>query len=69
MVLTLYGHPKSTCTQLVATVFHEKQVPFEFKVISFEKGEHKSAEFVAKQPFGQVPYLVRIFVLIFANAR
>ncbi|KAJ2923723.1 hypothetical protein H1R20_g13374, partial [Candolleomyces eurysporus] len=53
MVLTLYGHPSSTCTQLVATVFHEKQVPFELKVISFEKGEHKSANFLAKQPFGQ----------------
>jgi hypothetical protein len=63
MVLTLYGNPQSTCTKRVATVFQEKQVPFKFVSIDFAKGEHKAPEFVAKQPFGQVPYLVRISVL------
>ncbi|KAJ2936603.1 hypothetical protein H1R20_g491, partial [Candolleomyces eurysporus] len=53
MVLTLYGNPQSTCTKRVATVFHEKQVPFVFKAIDFAAGEHKSPAFIAKQPFGQ----------------
>ncbi|RXW12750.1 hypothetical protein EST38_g13105 [Candolleomyces aberdarensis] len=57
MVLTLYGNPQSTCTKRVAIVFHEKQVPFNFVAVDFAKGEHKSPEFVAKQPFGQIPYL------------
>ncbi|RXW13692.1 hypothetical protein EST38_g12164 [Candolleomyces aberdarensis] len=53
MVFTLYGNPQSTCTKRVATVFQEKQAPFKFVTIDFAKGEHKSDEFVAKQPFGQ----------------
>ncbi|RXW15745.1 hypothetical protein EST38_g10109 [Candolleomyces aberdarensis] len=53
MVLTLYGNPKSTCTQRVATVLREKQASFEFKAIDFASGEHKSPAFIAKQPFGQ----------------
>ncbi|KJA19737.1 hypothetical protein HYPSUDRAFT_189695 [Hypholoma sublateritium FD-334 SS-4] len=57
MVLKLYGSAYSTCTRRVALVLHEKQVPFEFCPIALEKGEHKREEFVAKQPFGQVPYI------------
>ncbi|KAF9475961.1 thioredoxin-like protein [Pholiota conissans] len=57
MVLKLYGHPLSTCTRRVAVVLHEKNVPFEFHSIDLAKGEHKSAEFLEKQPFGQVPYI------------
>ncbi|TFK36730.1 glutathione S-transferase, partial [Crucibulum laeve] len=45
------------CTRRVATVLHEKQVPFEFIEINFSKGEHKSPIFLEKQPFGQVPYI------------
>ncbi|KAF9559272.1 thioredoxin-like protein [Agrocybe pediades] len=57
MVLKLYGHPLSTCTQRVAVVLHEKQVPFVFHIVDMAKGEHKSAEYLNKQPFGQVPYI------------
>ncbi|KAF7972954.1 hypothetical protein HWV62_34235 [Athelia sp. TMB] len=57
MVLKLYGSPMSTCTKRVAVVLHEKNVPFEMHPIDFSKGEHKSPEYKAKQPFGQVPYL------------
>ncbi|TFK27958.1 glutathione S-transferase [Coprinopsis marcescibilis] len=57
MVLTLYGNANSTCTKRVANVLHYKQVPFEFVSIDFAKGEHKSPEFLKKQPFGQVPYV------------
>ena len=57
MVLKLYGHPMSTCTKRVAATLAEKQVPFELIPIDFAKGEHKSAAFLEKQPFGQVPYI------------
>jgi glutathione S-transferase len=60
MVLTLYGNPQSTCTKRVATVLKETNTPFKFVVVDFMKGEHKAPEFLAKQPFGQVPYLVRL---------
>ncbi|EKM78390.1 hypothetical protein AGABI1DRAFT_60571 [Agaricus bisporus var. burnettii JB137-S8] len=57
MVIKLFGHPLSTCTKQVATVFHEKKVPFEFYAVDFAKAEHKSPEHKAKQPFGQIPYI------------
>ncbi|KAH9481136.1 Glutathione S-transferase [Psilocybe cubensis] len=55
MVLTLYGNPMTTCTWRVATVLKEKQVPFILKEVNLLKGEHKSADFLEKQPFGVVP--------------
>ena len=60
MVLKLYGSPMSTAVsvRLVALVLHEKQVPFELVPIDFFKKEHKSPEYLEKQPFGQVPYIV-----------
>ena len=57
MVLKLYGNPHSTCTNRVRTVAEELGVPLELVTIDFAKGEHKAPEFVAVQPFGQVPYL------------
>ena len=57
MVLKLVGSPISTCTRRVAVILKEKQVPYEFVPIDFAKGEHKSPEYLTKQPFGQVPYL------------
>ncbi|PPQ98158.1 hypothetical protein CVT26_003204 [Gymnopilus dilepis] len=57
MVLKLYGSPFSTCTKRVAVVLHEKQVPFELIPVDYAKGEHKTPEFLDKQPFGQMPYI------------
>ena len=57
MVLTLYGFSLSTCTQRVATILHEKEVAFKFVEVDLRKGEHKTPEYLAKQPFGQVPVL------------
>lgn len=42
----------------MATVLHEKKVPYELVPIDFAKGEHKKPDFLALQPFGQVPYIV-----------
>jgi glutathione S-transferase len=58
MVLTLYGHPQSTCTKRVLTVLKETNTPYEFVLIDLVKGAHKAPEFLAKQPFGQMPALV-----------
>ncbi|KAJ3560689.1 hypothetical protein NP233_g10674 [Leucocoprinus birnbaumii] len=57
MVLKLYGFFGSTCTKRVATVLHEKNIPFQFINVDLSKAEHKAADFKAKQPFGQVPYI------------
>ncbi|PCH37492.1 glutathione transferase [Wolfiporia cocos MD-104 SS10] len=58
MVLKLYGSPMSTCTRRVALTLKEKNVQYELIAIDITKNEHKSASFVANQPFGQVPYIV-----------
>ncbi|WEW58381.1 glutathione S-transferase [Emydomyces testavorans] len=57
MVLKLYGSPVSTATRCVAMVLHEKQVPFEFISVDLAKKEQKAPEYLAHQPFGQVPYI------------
>jgi len=57
-MVKLYGYPMSTCTRLVALVCMEKEIPYELIKIDLAKGEHKFPDFVAKQPFGQVPYIV-----------
>jgi len=59
MVLKLYGSPQSTAisVRLVAFVLREKRVPYELVPIDFSKKEHKSPEYLEKQPFGQVPYI------------
>jgi len=62
MVIKLYGlHPSSNVLR-VALILHEKNVPFEFVRVDMAKGEHKSSDYLEKQPFGQVPYIVN-FVL------
>ncbi|RXW23148.1 hypothetical protein EST38_g2702 [Candolleomyces aberdarensis] len=53
MVLTLYGHPRSTCAQRVAVTLHEKGVPFKFVLVDLVKGEHKHSSYLEEQPFGQ----------------
>ncbi|KAF8711471.1 hypothetical protein AX14_013276 [Amanita brunnescens Koide BX004] len=57
MVLTLYGWSISACTQGVASVLLEKKVSFKYVEIDTRKGEHRSAEYMKKQPFGRVPVL------------
>lgn len=58
MVLTLYGHTMSTCTQRVAVVLLEKQVPFKFVLVDIGKGEQFFPATLEKQPFAKVPFIV-----------
>ncbi|THH04270.1 hypothetical protein EW145_g5645 [Phellinidium pouzarii] len=58
MVLKIHALPGSTCGQLVFMTLNELGVPFEIVPVNFAAGEHKSAEHLKKQPFGQIPVLV-----------
>ncbi|RKH46237.1 glutathione S-transferase family protein [Corallococcus llansteffanensis] len=53
--MKVYGNPMSTCTRKVLTVLAEKGREAEFTNIDLMKGEQKSPEHVARQPFGVVP--------------
>lgn len=55
--MKVYGHPMSTCTRKVLTVLAEKGHEAEFKLVDIMKGEQKSPDFLAMQPFGVVPVL------------
>ena len=55
MAVKVYGHPMSTCTRKVLTLCAEKGQPAELVLVDITKGEQKSAEHRARQPFGVVP--------------
>ncbi|KAJ7190668.1 glutathione S-transferase [Mycena pura] len=58
MVLKLYG-PQNVAggNGIVALLLAEKRIPFEFVQVDMASKQHKSQEFVAMQPFGQVPVI------------
>ena len=55
--MKLYGHPMSTCTRKVLATLAEKKHKADFVLVDIMKGEQKNPEFLARQPFGQVPAL------------
>ena len=57
MVLKIYGHLATPCTQRVLLVVEELSIPYELVNVDFTKGEHKTPEYLAHQPFGQLPYI------------
>ena len=60
MVLKIYGSIISTCTQIVVATLKELKIPFELVAVDFSNEEHKSEKYLTtKQPFGQIPVLVR----------
>jgi len=69
MGLKLYSFPGSACGQRVAVVLNEKGIPFEFKLVDFAAGDIKTPEFLEKQPFGQVPYIVSYLPRFMQKAR
>ncbi|KAJ7495022.1 glutathione S-transferase [Mycena latifolia] len=58
MVLKFYSvsYASGGCG-LVALVLAEKQIPFELVPVDMTKREHKTPEYLAKHPFGQVPMI------------
>jgi glutathione S-transferase len=59
MVLKLYGASRTMNTKRVGVVLKETNTPFEMVELDWRKGEHQSPEYVAMQPFAQMPCLVR----------
>jgi glutathione S-transferase len=57
MVLKLFGSAQGF-SKTPVYVLLEKKVPFEFVKVNRAEKEHKSAGYMEKQPFGQMPYLV-----------
>ncbi|KAF5345702.1 hypothetical protein D9758_013049 [Tetrapyrgos nigripes] len=58
MTLKIYGYHNSTCSKRVAVVLYSKKIPHEFIPVDIVTAkENRSAEFLEKQPFGQVPIL------------
>jgi glutathione S-transferase len=61
MVLKLYGYYEPLgATAIVAMTLVEKHIPFDFVFVDLDADEHKTEQYLAKQPFGQVPTLVCI---------
>lgn len=55
---TLYGSPHSLPTYKVALMLSLSGEPFSFRYVSFQKGMHKTPEFLALSRWAQVPILV-----------
>jgi hypothetical protein len=55
---TLYGSPHSLPTYKVALMLRLSGEPFRFRYVSFQKGMHQTAEFLALSRWRQVPVLV-----------
>ena len=55
---TLYGSPHSLPTYKVALMLRLSGEPFSFRYVSFQKGMHKTPEFLGLSRWGQVPVLL-----------
>jgi glutathione S-transferase len=55
---TLYGSPHSLPTYKVALMLRLSNEPFSFRYVSFQKGMHKTPEFLALSRWRQVPVLI-----------
>jgi glutathione S-transferase len=55
---TLYGSPHSLPTYKVALMLRLSGTPFSFRYVSFQKGMHKTPEFLGLSRWGQVPVLI-----------
>ncbi|HZH14396.1 MAG TPA: glutathione S-transferase family protein [Archangium sp.] len=56
--MKLYENPFSSAALKVRAVIHELGLPVTFVTVDMSKGEHKSPEFLARNPNGKVPTLV-----------
>jgi glutathione S-transferase len=54
----LYGSPHSQFTYKVALMLQLSRQPFAFRYVSFQRGMHRTPEFLALSRWGQVPVLV-----------
>lgn len=57
-MIKLYGHEMSGNSYKVRLLLELLNVEYEWNKVDLMKGEHKSPEYLALNPFGQVPLLV-----------
>jgi glutathione S-transferase len=57
-MITLYGHEISGNSYKAHLLLSLLNLEYEWVRVDLMKGEHKSPEYLAKNPFGQVPFLV-----------
>jgi glutathione S-transferase len=57
-MITLYGHEISGNSYKARLLLSLLNLEYEWVRVDLMKGEHKSSEYLAKNPFGQVPFLV-----------
>ncbi|CAA7391183.1 unnamed protein product [Spirodela intermedia] len=57
MVVKIYGTSRAVSPQRVMLCLLEKGVEFELDHVNLDTMEHKEPEYLAKQPFGKVPYV------------
>ncbi|KAL3725416.1 glutathione S-transferase [Eucalyptus grandis] len=55
MVMKVYGNLMSTAAMRVFAALYEKDLEFELVTVDMKAGEHKQENFLALNPFGQVP--------------
>ena len=53
-MITLYGHPISGNSHRVANFLNILGLEYNDQIIDLSKGEHKTPEYLAKNPLGQV---------------
>jgi len=54
-MLTIYGHPASTCTRKVLMTCAENEIPFDMSMVDIFAGAHKQPPHTDRQPFGRIP--------------
>ena len=54
-MLTIFGHPVSTCTRKVLMTCAENSIPFELSMVDIMAGAHKQQPHTDRQPFGRIP--------------
>ncbi|MGK7890056.1 MAG: glutathione S-transferase N-terminal domain-containing protein, partial [Leptolyngbyaceae cyanobacterium] len=57
-MIKLYGHPLSGNSYKVRLLLELLNLEYEWVFVDLMKAEHKSPEYLALNPFGQVPLLV-----------
>lgn len=56
-MITVYGFPRSRATRIL-WMMEELQQDFDYHPLNLEKGEHRSASFLALNPGGKVPVII-----------
>ncbi|XP_072959917.1 glutathione S-transferase 3-like [Typha angustifolia] len=67
MGIKLYGMPMSTNTVRCTAALNEKGLDYEFAVVDLRTGAHKHPDFLALNPFGQIPVLEDGDVVLFES--